>query len=218
LVGVAGTPVPRDAWPVILFTLIPIIVCMLGLLLWATPIVYTELEGNTWPYLAVRPHGRTSVLLGKYVTAVVWTALAGLTGLTISILIVQAEAGFNYWLVLATLVLLSCVSYGALFTFLGVLMHKRPIVTAVAYALILEFVVGWIPAMINQFTVQLRLRTLLFTWIDWETSPPPEALNILSATGTATRHVVILLVASVILIAASVWLLRQKTLVGGSDA
>lgn len=217
LVGFGSPPEQWDGWTGLLFALIPLIVCPLSLLLWATPIVNSELEGNTWPYLAVRPHGRTSVLLGKYVTAITWTALAGWTGLTASLLIIQPERGFHNWLVLMMLVLLSSIAYGAVFTFLGVLVHKRPIVTAVAYALILEFAAGWVPAVINQLTVRLRLQSLLFAWADWSSPPHPEALNIFTTPGPATRHVLILLVASGVLIAAAVWLLRHKTLVTGSD-
>ena len=218
LVGFSAPIEHRDTWTGLLLALIPLIVCPLSLLLWATPIVNSELEGNTWPYLAVRPHGRTSVLLGKYVTAITWTSLAGWTGLTIAFFIIQPERGFHNWLVLATLVLLASIAYGAVFTFLGVLVHRRPIVTAVAYALILEFAAGWVPAVVNQLTVRLRLQSLLFAWADWSSPPPPEALNIFTTPGPAMQHVVILLVASVVLMAASVWLLRQKALVAGSDA
>jgi ABC-type transport system involved in multi-copper enzyme maturation permease subunit len=186
--------------------------------LWATPIVNAEVEGNTWPYLAVRPGGKTRVLVGKYLTAVAWSVLAGWTGLTISLLIAQPDGALHIWIVLAALVLLSSIAYGALFTFIGVVAHKRPMVVAVAYALILEFVVAWIPAMVNQFTVQLRLRTLLAKWTDWENPAPPEALAILTDTGPPIKQIVILLGFSACLLAAAIWLLRQKTLVTASDA
>lgn len=216
-----NVPVPlesRDAWTFVFYTLIPIIVCILGLLLWATPSVNAEVEGNSWPYLAVRPGGKTNVLIGKYLTAVAWTVLAGWTSLTVSVLIAQPAGAVRLWLVLAALVLLSSVSYGALFTFLGVIAHKRPMVVTVAYALILEFIVGWIPAMINQFTVQLRLRTLLADWIEWESGVPRGMRDALTDSGPPVQQIGILLVASACLMAAAVWILRQKTLVTASDA
>src|SRR6186713_867278 len=58
----------RDAAPVI----IGVTVMMVGILaelLWATPIVYGELEGKTWLFLAVRPRGIIAMLLGKYLIA-----------------------------------------------------------------------------------------------------------------------------------------------------
>jgi ABC-type transport system involved in multi-copper enzyme maturation permease subunit len=73
-----------------LLYLIPQVVCLLGLLLWATPNVHSELEGRTWIYLAVRPDGKAMVLLGKYLTAVAWSASACLLALTISVIVCSA--------------------------------------------------------------------------------------------------------------------------------
>jgi hypothetical protein len=218
LVGTGG-PVPpsRDVWSVILFVLVVIIVCMLSLLLWATPIVNAEVEGNSWPYLAVRPGGKTRVLVGKYLAAVAWSALAGWTGLTISLLITQPVRAFHTWTVLAVLVLLSSISYGALFTFIGVVAHKRPMVVAVGYALILEFVMAWAPAVVNQVTMRLRLQTLMYLWIDWENPVPPEALFFIDRA-PAIQQILILLGFSAGLLAAAIWVLRQKTLVSASEA
>ena len=58
--------VPDTVWGLILFGLIPEVITLFGLLLWVTPVVQAELEGRTWIYLAVRPRGRVSMLLGKY--------------------------------------------------------------------------------------------------------------------------------------------------------
>ena len=63
-----------------LFFLIPQVLCLLALLLWATPAIYAEVEAKTWTYLAVRPAGREAILAGKYLAAVTWTvACAGLS-------------------------------------------------------------------------------------------------------------------------------------------
>ena len=43
---------------VVMFLLIPQVVTVLGLLLWATPIVHSELEAQTWGYAVVRPGAR----------------------------------------------------------------------------------------------------------------------------------------------------------------
>ncbi len=40
-----------------MFVLLPQVVTVLGLLLWATPVVHSELEGQTWVYAVVRPGG-----------------------------------------------------------------------------------------------------------------------------------------------------------------
>ncbi|MFO7904832.1 MAG: hypothetical protein R6U98_19370, partial [Pirellulaceae bacterium] len=93
----AGAKLDDTLWGWILLGLIPGVITLLGLLLWVTPLVQSELEGRTWGYLAVHPRGRASLLLGKYLTAIVWTALAGCTSLTICILIAQPVYAFRLW-------------------------------------------------------------------------------------------------------------------------
>ena len=42
----------RDVWTSIFFFLCPFTVCLLGLLLWAPSLLQSELEADTWSYLA----------------------------------------------------------------------------------------------------------------------------------------------------------------------
>ena len=72
--------------------------------------------------------------------------------------------------------------------------------------------------MINQFTVQLRLRTLLANWIEFESDVPPAMIEVLTDPGPAVQQIAILLVGSACLLAAAIWILRQKTLVSANDA
>ncbi len=65
-------PLPPEPWGLFLFAVIPMLVTMLGTLLWATPVVSEELERKSWVYLAVRPDGSSAVLIGKYLATVVW--------------------------------------------------------------------------------------------------------------------------------------------------
>jgi ABC-type transport system involved in multi-copper enzyme maturation permease subunit len=189
----------EQVWGVLLFGLIPEVICLFGLLLWATPVVQAELEGRTWIYLAVRPRGRVSVLLGKFLTAVVWTATAGWLSATVCTFVANPldlseawealltlepsgkewQAAFSslgrMWLTMMALVGLSACAYGALYCLLGALFHRRAMVVAVAYTLVFEFLVSLIPAVINKLTVQYRLRNLLFTWMDWKEDLPDGA-------------------------------------------
>ena len=154
-------------WGIVFFGLIPEVITLFGLLLWVPPLVHAELEGRTWIYLAVRPRGRVSVLLGKYLTAITWTALAGWISTTVCVLVARPECALRLWGTMVALVALACVAYGAIYSLIGVWLHRRAMVIAVAYTLIFEFLVSFIPAVINKFTVQYRLRNLLITWMDW---------------------------------------------------
>jgi predicted membrane channel-forming protein YqfA (hemolysin III family) len=61
---------PPDVAAVLVYVLSPCVACMMSVFLWSTPAVSSELEGRSWTYLSVRPHGTLAVLLGKYLVGV----------------------------------------------------------------------------------------------------------------------------------------------------
>jgi len=153
-----------------LFVLIPEVVCAMGLLLWAAPVVVAALEGQPWAYLAVSPAGKGSILLGKYLNAVCWTAMSAWLSLALSLVIVRNSPDlWRLMWVIPLLVLLSSLSYGAIYILLGVVFLRRAVAAAVAYTVISEVVIGTIPIIINisQITIQYHLRSLLVKWMDW---------------------------------------------------
>ncbi len=181
-----------------MYFLIPEVSCLLGLLLWATPAISTEVEGQTWVYLTMRPQGKTSVLLGKYLTSVIWTVSAALVAVALCCVVIcvtiaiapghlesgQTEsaqfasetigfaAAFDVtsrllW-VQSVLCLISCVVHAALYLVIGVVFYRRTMVAAVLYTVIVEYVVSFIPALVNKFTVNYRLRGLLADWMGWD--------------------------------------------------
>lgn len=157
--------VPDEGIAVICFFLVPQISCMLGLLLWATPAIGSELESQSWIYLTLRGQGRVGLALGKYLTAVLWTASYGiLSAISVSV-ISGADEMLRLMATMVALVIFSSFSYGALYLLIGAAVYRRATVVAVVYSLILEGIVSWVPATINQFTVSYRLRSLLTNWL-----------------------------------------------------
>jgi ABC-type transport system involved in multi-copper enzyme maturation permease subunit len=221
----AGDPPDPILWTILLFVLIPGVVCLMGLLLWATPLLQTELEGKTWTYLAVRPGGKTAMLLGKHLTAVSWTALAGWVALGLSLIVTEPPEPVRNALVLGTLVLLACLAYGAVFAFIGVILPKRAMVVAVVYTMVVEFLIGFIPAVVNELTVQFRLRALLVKWMGWEQTllRSPELgemrtfLELALGSAPAWQHVVVLLAGSAALLTVSAVVLRLRELVASDE-
>ncbi len=196
-----------------LFILVPDLLCLMGLLLWATPVIHSELEGGTWSYLAVRPGGRAPILLGKYLAAVTWIALCALTSLTVCVAVIEPEAGsLRVWSVLAGLVVLSCLAYGALYVLMGVLFLRRAMVAAVAYTAILEVAAGFVPATINQFTLQYHLRGVGVRWVPELVEEIPNGPLLLS-TAPAWQHILILLGFTAALLSAAILVLRRRELV-----
>ena len=153
----------------LIFILLPQVVTILSLLLWATPVVHSELEGQTWVYAVVRPGGRRSVLLGKYVVAVVWTISAtcvAATCLIPAIYRLTGEHTIRIWAVTCLLNVLAAFAYGSAFVLIGTLLQRRAMVAGFLFALIVEALLSLVPAVISQFTVSFRLRSLLIQCLD----------------------------------------------------
>jgi hypothetical protein len=164
--SVNGRTADDDRAAILAFYLVPQVSCMLGLLLWATPAVQSEMEGLSWVYLTVRPKGKLAAIFGKYALAVLWSASAGCIGAATVAYVFQGSEGYRLASVIAALCVLSCMAYGALYLLIGILFFRRPIVLAVAYTFFFEFILSQVPATINQLTVSYRLRSLLVHWMD----------------------------------------------------
>ena len=203
---------PDEAWWMFFFILIPEVTCLLGLLLWATPMIHSELEGRTWIYLSVRPRGKGSVLLGKYLTAMAWAGSSALVGLTVSVIVTQPPDAMKLWSVYCALVALSCLTYGSVYTFLGVAFQKRAMVLAVLYTLLFEFVVSFIPAIINKITIHYRLRGLMVRLMDFSL-PPNVAEEARFGTEEAWLQVVILIATTFTALGLSFYVLHKRELV-----
>ena len=151
-----------------MYFLIPEVVCLLGLLLWATPAIATEIEGQTWIYLAMRRSGRTTVMMGKYLTAVIWSLSAALAATTLCVLIINPNDPLRMWWVMCALSTLSCFAHASIFLLIGAIFHRRTMVTAVVYTLTIEYGLSFVPAVANKLTVNYHLRGLLADWMNWE--------------------------------------------------
>ncbi len=162
-----GGQIHPEEWGLTLYFMTEVI-CLLSLLLWATPVISTEIEGQTWIYLAMRRSGRSMVLLGKYLTAIIWTLAATLISVTVCSLIMAPFGGFRLWSVMCIVTTLSVVSHAALYLLIGTLFFKRTMVTAVFYTLTIEWGMSFVPALANKITINYRLRGLLADWMNWE--------------------------------------------------
>ena len=77
LIDQVGSGIPAEFSGALLVGTIPGAVCLLTILSTMSPYLNAELEGNTWPYIAVRPFGRTAMMLGKYLVSVTRSIMAG---------------------------------------------------------------------------------------------------------------------------------------------
>ncbi|HEY4263454.1 MAG TPA: ABC transporter permease subunit [Schlesneria sp.] len=202
-------PAPRELWIGFLFALGPMLVTMLGTMLWVTPALSAELERRSWVYLSVRPNGGTAVLVGKYLAAVTWVIPPVLLGLAVAVPLSAASNGWQIWWTMARLVLLSTPAYAAVYLVLGTIIPRRGMVLAVGYSLLFELVISFVPAVINKLTVHHHLQALLLQWCELDI--PPEFMSgAISLIGNTPpwQHVAILLMYPPILVGTSIGILR----------
>ena len=129
---------------------------------------------RSWVHVAVRPGGRRSLLVGTYLAAVVWTSAVAIVAAVLAVFVSRVENPLPLVGMLAALVLLSTLGRAALFALPAVILPKRALVASVAVALVVEYLAGFIPAVVNQATVSLRLRSLLVGWMGWRQRLPVE--------------------------------------------
>ena len=153
-----------NALTIALYFLAPTVSCMLGCLLTAAPAIASEVEQHSWIYLATRPNGLFHLVTGKYLVAVLWTTTSTLTGLALALPVVRIQSKLEAGLALVGVITLSAMAYSALFLMIGTLFHRRAMIFCVAYTAAVELFLGFFPAVINRFTIQYRLRSLLFEW------------------------------------------------------
>lgn len=191
----------------LMFVLLPQVITVLCMLLLVVPIINAELEGHTWIYSVVRPGARRSMMLGKYFAAVLWIG----TCTTCSTIVCGFVASsfdvpdlFKTCSILILINWIAAIVYGALMMGLGTLFQRRSMVIAFAYAIGVEAVMGWIPAVINRFTISYRLRSLMMEWMDINLNQSKTEIDFLWEKAMYT-HLSVLAIISVLLVLFAIW-------------
>lgn len=147
------------------------VVCILSLLLWATPNVYTELEGKSWIFLACRPRGRIACFLGKFLASFLTAFLISFFSLTACILIAEQFVGIENalrcWLALVGIYLLATMAYASLMSLIGTVAVRRSMVIAAGFVIGWEIILAQIPTIVSRFTVRYHLQSIGFEWMGW---------------------------------------------------
>ena len=114
------------------------------------------------------------MLLGTFAAAVLWTGTVAFTALILTLLVAQPTQPLGLVVMFTILIGLSCIGRAALFALPAVILPKRALIASVGVALIVEYFAGLLPAVVNQITVSLRLRSLLVEWMEWRRELPIE--------------------------------------------
>jgi hypothetical protein len=170
--------------------------CLLVMLLWATPNVYAELEGRSWVFVTSRPHGRLSILTGKYLISVLLSFFISWTGMSLCILATEPDSLIpggasrsNLWLYFTGLLFLASVVYSAVFSFLGTIVQRRAMLFAFGYFMVIEVMAALVPAVIGKFAMTYHLLSLLIHWNGWLNSAEGEKLLELRYQANVAPHI-----------------------------
>jgi len=208
-------PFDPRVWIFVLYALVTEFTTCLGILLCVAPAIQVELEKRSWPYLAVRPYGRRVVLLGKYFWALVATLSASWLALVPAVLLAQPPNSLRTYGVLAVLSIFSAAGRGAVYALVAVIFPQRAMTFAVAYTLVMEYFVGWIPAIVNQLTVQFHVRCLLMRWMQLDQWMG--GLRLFFDEAPASRHVAALVVYVVVVLLAALIILERRSFVDARE-
>jgi ABC-2 type transport system permease protein len=138
----------------------------LAALFYATSLIADEVEGKTLTYLLTRPLRRESILAGKFAAYVVTTLVLTLPATVITFFLLVTARGFAGTGAAAPdlfrdmgAISITLVSYGALFTLLGVLL-RRPVIPGLLFLFVWELVAN-LPGYLPRFTLTAWLRSLI---------------------------------------------------------
>ncbi len=187
-----------------MFVLVPQMISLLGLLLWATPVINSELEAQTWIYSLSRPMGKVSMLLGKYIVAVAWTTACCFIVASIGGYFTFVSDRMSLWWTIVRLSILANFAYAALFVFIGTILQRRSMVVAFVFTLIFEIGLSNVPAILNRFTVGFRLRSLLFVWEDLHLDNSELTTQYFTDISGVSHHITALAIYVLLLLSASV--------------
>ena len=185
------------------------LVLLLSLLLWATPNVYSELEGKSWLYIASRPAGRTLVFLGKFMASVVISLAICFTAITLCVLIIhgtnETVNAVQLWLAMNFVYFLATLIYAALFSLIGVMFVKRAMVVGAGFLIGFDVFLASLPgALINRFTVRHHLQEIGIATMGWFFPAPAgserEYRFIYGQEWATWVHVTVILLATILLL------------------
>lgn len=201
------------------------LVCLLTTLLWATPNVYSEVEGKSWSFVASRPGGRVSVFLGKFLASFFVSFAISLIAISLCVMISARSFGLqnpqHLWISMSSVFLMGSLVYSAIFSLIGTLFIKRAMVVAAGYLLASDIILASLPgAIINLLTVRFHLQELGIAWIGWFVPAFPEAeyRDTFPVILPPWGHVAILLGITLVTLGVGSWVIVNREYVTQDDS
>ena len=202
------------------------LVCLLTALLWATPNVYSEIEGKTWGFIASRPGGRISVFLGKFLASFFVSFGVSVVAISLCIFLADRSLGVpdsqRLWVAICGVFLFGSFVYSAVFSMIGTLFIKRSMVVAAGYLLGSDVLLASIPgALISKLTIRFHLQELGIAWIGWFLPSPSTEADYRLIYGDALPfwiHIVVVVAIATLTLVVGSWTIVNREYITKDDA
>lgn len=149
-----------------LFLLYPQVICLLLAMFYGTSVLGHELDGKTLTYLFTRPLPRWRFVVGKYLAIITALSIPTSISLFVSWLILGAHGSVALFVSLLIATLGALAAYNAIFVLFGFLVPRRAMIVALLYGIVFEFILSFVPALVNEFTVTYYLRSIVVESLD----------------------------------------------------
>jgi len=167
-----------------LFLLYPQVICLLLALFYGSSLLNSELENKTLTYLFTRPIARWRIVTGKYLAIVSALVPATAISLSVSWFLLGAPDPTGLLPGLLAGAIGGILAYNAVFVLLGFLAPKRAMVLALIYGVVFEFILSFVPALVNEATITYYLRSLVVGIVQLEV--PQEIARIVGGASLTT--------------------------------
>ena len=180
-------------------------------LFYGTALIADEIDDKTITYLFMRPVSRRIIYLGKYLAYLVAASLLLLPTAVVSFLIAMiadppGEAVQHLPILFKDLgvLILGILAYGALYALIGAV-AKRPVFVGLAFAIVWETAVTFIPGYLSKMTIKHYLLALLP-----HAAGERGVLSLLESPTSPPIAIVVLLATTAGLLALGAWIFTRK--------
>jgi ABC-2 type transport system permease protein len=182
----------------------------LAALFYATSLIADEVEGKTLTYLLTRPIRRGAILSGKFAAYLVTMLALGIPSLVVTFFLLTTTSGSSGLGPLIPdlfrdmgVIALAVLSYGALFTLMGVLL-KRPMIPGLLFIFVWELIAN-LPGYLPRLTLTAHLRSLI------SHRPADEGISdLFSQVLPASQCLVTLGIATAVFLGAAAWIFSRR--------
>ncbi len=195
-------------YSIYLFLLYPQTICLLLALFYGTSVLGQELDGKTLTYLFTRPLARWKFVAGKYLGIIVALAIPLTLSVLASWLLLGAVGGMALIGSILLVSLAAIIAYNAIFLLFGFLIPRRAMIAALLYGVFFEFILSFVPAMVNQLTVTYYLRSIVTGIMQVEV--PREISRIVGGSSIPFSLLALLIIVSISLLLASILAARKE--------